>query len=62
MAAEALAQGSQLLDLVGGHLAALEFVAEFIEADGGCARGVAVIKWEWWGHDASEKKILCQLN
>ena len=38
MAVEALAEGAQLLDLVGGHLAAFQLVTEGIEAVGGFAR------------------------
>ena len=46
MPQEALAQGSQLLDQVGGHLAALQFAAEVIEAVGDEAGSVSV-QWEW---------------
>ena len=48
MAQKALAEGAQLLDLVGGHLAALQFVTESIKAVGGFARRVAGVEWEWW--------------
>ena len=54
MAVEALAEGAQLLDLVGGHLAAFQLVTEGIEAVGGFARGVSGVEWQWcWGHRAS---------
>ena len=38
MAQKTLAEGVQLLDLVGGHLAAFQLVTEGIEAVGGFAR------------------------
>jgi len=53
MAQKTLAEGVQLLDLVGRHLAALQLVTEGIESVCGLAGCVAVVEWEWWGHQAS---------